>query len=93
MAEFIHNSAQIASLVASEATYVTVVGLIAGGLDAPVPDQGYFVAPTILADVDPDSTVAQEEIFGPVLVSMTFRTPAEAVALANNTRYGLAASV
>ena len=41
----------------------------------------------------PASTVAQVEIFGPVLVSMTFRTPAEAVALANNTRYGLAASV
>ena len=41
----------------------------------------------------PPSTMAQVEIFGPVLVSMTFRTPAEAVALANNTRYGLAASV
>ena len=41
----------------------------------------------------PPSTIAQVEIFGPVLVSMTFRTPAEAVALANNTRYGLAASV
>ena len=43
--------------------------------------------------LNPPSTVAQEEIFGPVLVAMSFRTPAEAVALANNTRYGLAASI
>ena len=57
------------------------------------PKEGYFYPPTVLADVAPASTVAQVEIFGPVIVSMTFRTPAEAVALANNTRYGLAASV
>jgi aldehyde dehydrogenase (NAD+) len=43
--------------------------------------------------VSPSATIAQVEIFGPVLVSMTFRTPSEAVALANNTPYGLAASV
>ncbi len=61
--------------------------------DIPVPGQGCFVAPSLLTGVEPSSVVAQEEIFGPVLVSMTFRTPAEAVALANNTRYGLAASV
>ncbi|UCH75178.1 MAG: aldehyde dehydrogenase family protein [Rhodospirillales bacterium] len=61
--------------------------------DIPVPEQGCFVTPTLLTGVAPASVVAQEEIFGPVLVSMTFRTPAEAVALANNTRYGLAASV
>jgi aldehyde dehydrogenase (NAD+) len=47
----------------------------------------------LLTDVEPASTVAQVEIFGPVLVSMTFRNPVEAVALANNTPYGLAASV
>jgi len=47
----------------------------------------------VLTDVAPASTVAQVEIFGPVLVSMTFRTPKQAVALANNTRFGLAASV
>jgi aldehyde dehydrogenase (NAD+) len=57
------------------------------------PKDGCFYPPTILADVAPASTVAQVEIFGPVLVTLTFRTPAEAVALANNTRYGLAASV
>jgi aldehyde dehydrogenase (NAD+) len=57
------------------------------------PTDGYFYPPTLLTNVSPASTVAQTEIFGPVLVSMTFRTPAEAVELANNTRYGLAASV
>ena len=57
------------------------------------PAEGYFYPPTLFTDVSPAMTIAQEEIFGPVLVSMTFRTPAEAVALANNTRYGLAASV
>jgi aldehyde dehydrogenase (NAD+) len=54
---------------------------------------GCFYPPTLLTEVAPASTVAQVEIFGPVLVTMTFRTPAEAVALANNTRYGLAATV
>ncbi len=57
------------------------------------PKQGYFFPPTLFTDVGPASTIAQVEIFGPVLVSMTFRTPSEAVALANNTRFGLAASV
>ena len=58
-----------------------------------LPDGGSFFPPTLLTNVHPASTVATEEIFGPVLVTMTFRTPDEAVALANNTRYGLAASV
>ena len=57
------------------------------------PTDGYFYPPTLFTDVAPAATIAQVEIFGPVLVAMTFRTPAEAVALANNTRYGLAASV
>ncbi len=57
------------------------------------PTEGYFFPPTLFTNVSPAATVAQVEIFGPVLVSMTFRTPAEAVTLANNTRYGLAASV
>jgi aldehyde dehydrogenase (NAD+) len=54
---------------------------------------GCFFPPTLFTGVAPSSTLAQEEIFGPVLASMTFRTPGEAVQLANNSRYGLAASV
>ena len=57
------------------------------------PTEGSFFPPTLFTNVSPASTIAQVEIFGPVLVSMTFRTPEEAVALANNTRYGLAASI
>jgi aldehyde dehydrogenase (NAD+) len=57
------------------------------------PTEGWFFPPTLFTDVSPAATIAQVEIFGPVVVLMTFRTPAEAVELANNTRYGLAASV
>ncbi len=58
-----------------------------------VPVDGYFYPPTLFTDAQPASTIAQVEIFGPVVVSMSFRTPEEAVELANNTRFGLAASV
>jgi aldehyde dehydrogenase (NAD+) len=58
-----------------------------------LPSRGLFFPPTLLSNVHPTSTVAQQEIFGPVLAAMTFRTPAEAVELANNTVYGLAACV
>ncbi len=61
--------------------------------DCPLPEGGWFYRPTLLTKVSPTSSVAQEEIFGPVLVAMTFRTHDEAVELANNTRYGLAASI
>ncbi|WP_442809055.1 aldehyde dehydrogenase family protein [Trinickia soli] len=54
---------------------------------------GSYYPPTLVTNVAPSCTLAQEEIFGPVLTTMSFRTPDEAVALANNTRYGLAASV
>lgn len=57
-----------------------------------VPEGCYF-PPTLITGLNTASKLMQEEIFGPVLVSMTFRTPAEAVELANNTRFGLAASV
>jgi aldehyde dehydrogenase (NAD+) len=57
------------------------------------PQRGFFYPPTLFTNVAPAATIAQVEIFGPVLVSMTFRTPDEAVALANNTPFGLAASV
>jgi aldehyde dehydrogenase (NAD+) len=58
-----------------------------------LPSRGLFFPPTLLSNVHPASIVAQQEIFGPVLAAMTFRTPREAVELANNTVYGLAASV
>jgi len=59
---------------------------------SPVP-QGCFYPPTLITGLSSASPLMQDEIFGPVLVSMTFRTPAEAVELANNTRYGLAATL
>ena len=58
-----------------------------------MPSRGLFFPPTLLSNVHPASIVAQQEIFGPVLAAMTFRTPTEAVELANNTVYGLAACV
>ncbi|HEY0766997.1 MAG TPA: aldehyde dehydrogenase family protein [Steroidobacteraceae bacterium] len=61
--------------------------------DVPLPSRGLYYRPTLFTNVHPTSVVAQTEIFGPVLAAMTFRTPAEAVELANNTAYGLAASV
>lgn len=57
------------------------------------PKDGYFYPPTLFTGVSPSSTIAQEEIFGPVLVAMSFRSHSEAVKLANNTRYGLASSI
>lgn len=57
------------------------------------PEDGFFYPPTLFTDVSPSSTIAQVEIFGPVLVAMSFRTHEEAVKLANNTRFGLAASI
>jgi len=58
-----------------------------------LPQTGCFYPPTLITGLAPSDRLMQEEIFGPVLVSTTFRTPAEAVALANNTRYGLAATL
>ena len=60
---------------------------------ATLPARGFYYPPTLLSNVHPTSIVAQQEIFGPVLAAMTFRTPREAVELANNTVYGLAACV
>ncbi|MEZ5754900.1 MAG: aldehyde dehydrogenase family protein [Paracoccaceae bacterium] len=61
--------------------------------NTPLPPQGCYYPPTLITGLGTASRLMQEEIFGPVLVSMTFRTPQEAVDLANNTRYGLAATV
>ena len=57
------------------------------------PKEGLFYPPSLFTNVTPASYIAQIEIFGPVLISLTFRTPSEAVAIANNTPYGLAASI
>jgi aldehyde dehydrogenase (NAD+) len=58
-----------------------------------VPGAGFYYPPTLVTDVETSSVLVKEEIFGPVVTSSTFRTPDEAVELANDTRYGLAAAV
>lgn len=67
--------------------------LVTGGRRPPHLEKGYFIEPTLFADVDPDSTIAQEEIFGPVLCVIPFDTDDEAVAIANNSIYGLSGQV
>jgi acyl-CoA reductase-like NAD-dependent aldehyde dehydrogenase len=68
--------------------------LVTGGVDAPEGlDTGYFVKPTIFSDVTTDMTIAQEEIFGPVLVIMPYDDEAEALEIANSTIYGLSGAV
>jgi aldehyde dehydrogenase (NAD+) len=68
--------------------------MVVGGPQAPAGlDHGFFVQPTVFADVRPDMTIAQEEIFGPVLSVLGYSSEEEAVQIANGTRYGLAASV
>ena len=61
--------------------------------DGQLPANGCFLKPALVTNVSPANTLVSEEIFGPVLVAMSFRTPEEAVALANNTKYGLAATL
>jgi aldehyde dehydrogenase (NAD+) len=64
--------------------------LVAGGLGLPQGlTEGFFVRPTVFADVKPGMTIEQEEIFGPVLCLLPFDDEAEAVRIANQTRYGL----
>jgi aldehyde dehydrogenase (NAD+) len=60
---------------------------------SPLPGKGTYFPPSLFVDVGPSSTVMQDEIFGPVISAMTFRTPDEAVTIANHSRYGLAASI
>ncbi|MCC3767694.1 aldehyde dehydrogenase family protein [Streptomyces sp. UNOC14_S4] len=64
-----------------------------GGVPAGVPAGGFYVEPTLFDDVPPDADIAQQEVFGPVLCVTPFGEPAEAVALANATAYGLSAGV
>jgi aldehyde dehydrogenase (NAD+) len=72
-------------------------GIREGGIawqpDCELPDDGFYFAPTLVTSLAPSNVLMQEEVFGPVLAAMTFRSTEEAVELANNTRYGLAASV
>jgi aldehyde dehydrogenase (NAD+) len=79
-----------------------ITALVAAGEDegaqrwtspCPLPDKGFFFAPTVFSNVGQAMRIAREEIFGPVLSVLTFRTPDEAVAKANNTPYGLSAGV
>jgi aldehyde dehydrogenase (NAD+) len=79
-----------------------ITSLVAAGEDegaerwtspCPLPDKGFFFAPTVFSNVSQAMRIAREEIFGPVLSVLTFRTPEEAVAKANNTPYGLSAGV
>jgi aldehyde dehydrogenase (NAD+) len=66
--------------------------LVAGGPESPR-EQGYFVSPTVFADVTPDMTIAQEEIFGPVLSILRYEDEEDALRIANGTVYGLAGAV
>ncbi len=68
-------------------------GGIAWQPDCELPDEGFYFRPTLVTSLAPSNVLVQEEVFGPVLAAMTFRTTEEAVELANNTRYGLASSV
>lgn len=88
--------------IVSKGQLQRIAGLVAKGeaeggtlwqASAKLPAKGNFFAPGFFTNVEPASTVCEVEIFGPVASAMTFRTPDEAVTLANNTRYGLAASV
>lgn len=66
--------------------------VVGGGRPAGL-DKGFYFEPTILVDVAPDSTIAQEEVFGPVLSVLRYRGDDEAVKIANNSRYGLSGAV
>jgi len=80
--------------IVDEATRTGAGRIVTGGkrLEGELAD-GWFISPTVLADVDPNSSVAQKEIFGPVISVMQFRSEDEAVALANGTGYGLSAYI
>lgn len=61
--------------------------------DGSLPEKGCFMKPTLVTDVSPSHSLVTEELFGPIIVAMSFRTPDEAIELANNSRYGLAATL
>jgi len=67
--------------------------LVAGGEVIDTPEKGYFVQPTVIADVSPDARISLEEIFGPVLAIIKARDYDDALAIANNTEFGLTGAV
>lgn len=95
------NPANQINPVVSAKHFDHVKGMIARGiadgatplLDIAAPGQGYYVAPQLFADARPDTAIMQDEVFGPVATITPFETEAEAIAMANDTRYGLGASL
>ena len=94
-------SAEMGPIV-TRAAHERIAGYIAHGVaegatrwspPCELPERGYWFAPTVFTHVSQANTIAREEIFGPVLSVLTFRTPAEAVEKANNTPYGLSAGI
>jgi aldehyde dehydrogenase (NAD+) len=87
------NSAAQLSRIKELTAYGESEGATRYTSSCPLPEKGYWFAPTVFADVAQSHRIAREEIFGPVLSVLTFRTPEEAVAKANNTNYGLACGI
>jgi 1-pyrroline-5-carboxylate dehydrogenase len=67
--------------------------LVSGGTAVETEDKGYFLQPTVFADIDPDAVIAQEEIFGPVLALIKVESYEEGLAVANNTEFGLTGAI
>ncbi len=88
----INSAAQLARITALVAAG-SAEGAQRWSVDCALPERGYWFAPTVFTGVSQSHRIAREEIFGPVLSVLTFRTPAEAVEKANNTPYGLSAGV
>ncbi|HEX7852236.1 MAG TPA: aldehyde dehydrogenase family protein [Sphingobium sp.] len=86
-------SARQLEKITGMATRARAAGIEAVGQIQQVPEAGHYFAPTVLRDVPPDAEVAREEIFGPVLTATAFDDMEEAIALANDSAYGLAAHV
>ena len=87
------NSAEQLARIRELADAADAEGAVRWTEPCELPDRGFWFPPTVFTDVAPAHRIAREEVFGPVLAVLTFRTPEEAVARANNTPYGLSAGV
>ncbi len=87
------NSAAQLSRITELAAAGEAEGAVRWSVPCPLPSTGFWFSPTVFTEVAPAHRIAREEVFGPVLSVLTFRTPAEAVARANNTPYGLSAGI